>query len=356
MISRGCWALLASLLIAGQGIAEELMVNPGELADSEALSIGLVVFDPGLVEDTAAGRKQGIFPEIRNAESRYLPYAIRRALVDTNYWGAVRVLPEPDKSTELMITGRIERSDGGTMVIAVKARDSSGRVWIDANYSATAAENAFQASQRRAQRPFQEIYNQVANDLLRFRQALSAADLRRIQQIAELRYATTLAPDAFSNFLSVDDLGIYTIQRLPARNDPMLNRVQNIREQEYLFIDTADEQYAELYTEMTPVYDLWRQFQREQTEYRVAHDARLAEREKPPNGTFRAYKQSYSNFKWAKIQGQEMKLLAKGFNNEIAPTNMEIEGSVVKLNGSLDERYREWRRILRKIYDLETGG
>jgi len=27
----------------------------------------------------------------------------------------------------------------------------------------------------------------------------------------------------------------------------------------------------------------------------------------------------------------------------------------VKLSGSLDQRYREWRRILRQIADLETG-
>jgi hypothetical protein len=179
--------------------------------------------------------------------------------------------------------------------------------------------------------------------------------LKNIRRIAELRYAGALAPDAFGDFLSVDELGLYSIRRLPALNDPMLNRVERIREQEYLFIDTADDQFAELYTEMTPVYDLWRQFQREQMLYRTAHDARLANRDKPRKGSYQAYKQSYSGFKWAKIQGQEMKLLAEGFNNEIAPTTMEIEGTVVKLNGSLDERYREWRRILREIYNLETG-
>jgi hypothetical protein len=356
VITRTCHALLLASLFVVRAGAVELIVKTGEPGQREALNIGLVVFDPGLAEDTAAARKLGIFPEIRNAEAHYLPYAIRRTLVDSNHWGAVRVLPEPDKSTELLITGRIEQSDGATLSITVTASDSSGRVWTHRIYSATAAENAFQAAQRRSRRPFQDLYNEIVNDLLSFRQTLSPSDLQDIRRVAELRYAGALAPDAFGDFLSVNEQGFYSVRRLPAHNDPMLDRVQRIREQEYLFIDTADDQFAELYTEMTPVYDLWRQFQREQMQYRTAHEARLADREKPRKGSYQAYKQSYGGFKWAKIQGQEMKLLAQGFNNEIAPTTMEIEGTVVKLNGSLDERYREWRRILREIYNLETGG
>ena len=356
MIARTCYALLFAGVFVVRANAMELTVNAGEPGPHEALNIGLVVFDNGLEEDTAATRRLGIFPVIRNAEARYLPYAIRRTLVDSNHWGAVRVLPEPDNSTELLISGRIEQSDGSTLSITVTAGDSSGRAWISQTYTATAAEDAFQAAQRRSRRPFQDLYNEIANDLLAFRQTLGSTDLQTIRRVAELRYAGALAPDAFGDFLNVDEQGFYSVRRLPAHNDPMLNRVQRIREQEYLFIDTADDQFAELYTEMTPVYDLWRQFQREQMHYRTAHDARLANRDKPKRGSYQAYKQSYNGFKWAKIQGQEMKLLAQGFNNEIAPTSMEIEGTVVKLNGSLDERYREWRRILREIYNLETGG
>ena len=156
MTARACFVLLLASLFGSRAGAVELIVNAGEPGQREALNIGLVVFDPGLVTDTARARKLGIFPEIRNAEARYLPYAIRRTLVDSNHWGAVRVLPEPDKSTELLISGRIEQSDGTTLSITVTASDSSGRVWVERTYSATAAENAYQASQRRSRRPFQD--------------------------------------------------------------------------------------------------------------------------------------------------------------------------------------------------------
>ena len=135
----------------------------------------------------------------------------------------------------------------------------------------------------------------------------------------------------------------------------MMARVERVRAQEYLFIDTTDEQYAELYTAMTPVYDLWRQFQREQLEYRDAWEERLATREAPPKGSYQALKRGYNNYRWEKIQRQEMKVLAEGFDNEIAPTRLDIQGTIVNLNGSLDQRYREWRRILRQIYAIETG-
>ena len=57
-----------------------------------------------------------------------------------------------------------------------------------------------------------------------------------------------------------------------------------------------------------------------------------------------------------KMTIQELRELAEGFHNEVAPTSMEIEGRVVRLSGSLEQRYGEWRRILREIYALETGG
>jgi len=344
------------LVIIGQPLAAlELLGGPGEPAPQRSLDVSLLVFNPGIAEDTAQNRQAGIFPEIRNAEARYLPYALRRTLVDSNQWGAVRVIPEPDKSAELLVSGRILVSDGATLSIAVEAHDATGYRWLAKTYTGTAAEIAYEAAQRRARRPFQDVYNEVANDLLQLRRAFSESQLRAIRNVAQLRYATSLAPEAFGSYLGVTADGLQLALRLPANNDPMMQRILRIREQEFSFIDTADEQFATLYPEMTPVYDLWRQFQREQLLYREVREDRLLERDKPAAGTYQAYKQSYNNYRWAKLQAQEMKLLAKGFNNEIAPTTMDIEGTVVNLSGSLDERYREWRRILRQIYKLETG-
>jgi hypothetical protein len=352
---RLAFQLIVPLLFCASAAGLELQANEAEPDPRNALQISLVVLDPGIEKDSSRDRQRGVFPEVRQAESRYLPYALRRTLVDSNHWGAVRVLPEPEPSAEVLITGRIVRSDGVELTLALTARDSRGRLWFDREFAVSAAEDAYQATTRRTRRPFQDLYNEVANEVLAARQKLTAKELESIRRLAKLRYAATLAPTAFGSFLTVDAQGEYQLLRLPANDDPMMARIDRIREQEYLFIDTTDEQYAELYTEMTPVYDLWRQFQREQVIYRTAYEARLANREKPKSGSYQGLKQSYYSYRWAKLQRQEMKLLAEGFNNEVAPTSLVVAGTVVNLSGSLDERYREWQRLLREIFVLETG-
>jgi hypothetical protein len=335
--------------------AVPLIVSDTAPAPSRALEIGITVLDPGTGGDSAANRQQGIFPAVRNAESRYLAYALRRTLVDSNQWGAVRVLPGADPGFELLVTGEILISNGDTLSLQLRARDGRDRLWVDQTYTFTADEHAYRETERRLRRPFQDLYNAFANDLLAQRQSLKDDDFRAIREISALRYANALLPDAFAGFIARDAEGQWQLLRLPARDDPMMARIERVRAQEYLFIDTTDEQYAELYTAMTPVYDLWRQFQREQLEYRDAWEARLANREAPPGGSYEALKRGYNNYRWEKIQRQEMKVLAEGFDNEIAPTTLNVQGTIVNLNGSLDQRYREWRQILRQIYAIETG-
>ncbi len=333
----------------------ELLMRSTAPPPHRALEIGLVVLDPGTGGDSLANRQQGVFQDVRAAESRYLPFALRRALVDSNQWGAVRVLPGSDPGYELLVSGRILVSNGAELSLALRVRDSLDDVWLEKTYSFVAEENAYLETERRLRRPFQDLYHQFANDLLALKQQRSDKQLLRIREVSELRYAADLLPDAFGNYLGRDETGQITVERLPAEDDPMVARIRQVREQEYLFIDTTDQQYADLYTEMTPVYDLWRQYLWEQLAYREAWETRLAERDKPRRGSYQAMKQTYNNYKWEKIQREEMQTLAEGFDNEVAPTAMELEGKVVKLNGSLDQRYREWRDILRQIYQLETG-
>jgi hypothetical protein len=331
-----------------------LITSDAGPAEAEALEVGIAIFDTGTGGDSAGNRRLGIFPEVRSAESRYLPYALRRTLVDSNQWGAVRVLPGADPGFELLITGEILVSDGATLSLQIRARDSLDRTWLDKTYTFSAEENAYRETERRLRRPFQDLYNAVANDLLARRESMTLEDLRTIRNVSTLRYAAALLPDAFTDFLARDESGLVQLRRLPARNDPMLERIERVREQEYLFIDTTDEQYAALYTKMSPVYDLWRQFLREQMAYRDAWETRLAERDEPARGSYQAMKRSYNDYRWEKIQRQELQILAKGFNNEIEPTSLTVKGTVVNLSGSLDQRYREWRRILRQIYAIET--
>ena len=49
------------------------------------------------------------------------------------------------------------------------------------------------------------------------------------------------------------------VRRLPAEDDPNLDRVRQVREREYLFIDTLDEYFEDFSARMYPTYQDWRQ-------------------------------------------------------------------------------------------------
>lgn len=323
-------------------------------ATDDTVDVGLVVFDPGIPADESTHSKLGIFPEIRKAEAKFMPVMLRNSLVEAGGWGAVRVLPEPLESSELLVTGRIMRSDGQRLELQIEARDATGEQWLHRRYTGVTTPRDYPV--KGPADPYADVYAQIAADLRTTRQQKSAAQLSRIRQVALLRYAAALAPDAFSGYLTYSPEGGYAVQRLPAEDDPMLARVKRIREQEFLFIDTVDEQYTALSEQMAPTYNLWRQYGAEQARYRDEYQARVSSRESQGRrGSFAALQQTYDAYKWSKIHEQDLDELALGFNNEVTPTVMQASGRVFKLSGSLNNQYVEWRQILQRIFALETS-
>ena len=75
------------------------------------LNISIAVFDPGVPEDPLEIRRQRILPEVRQIEALLLPFMLREALVRTDEWGAVRIVPASEDAAELFISGAIVRSD-----------------------------------------------------------------------------------------------------------------------------------------------------------------------------------------------------------------------------------------------------
>ncbi len=351
---------LCPLFAAGQEtdspepVGSVSLVTESASDEDRQLDVGLVILDPGIPADASTYSRSGIFPEIRKAEARYIPVLLRQVLQEANAWGVVRVFPETPAGIELLVTGRILASDGQRLALAFTARDSTGRVWLQRSYLDEAADADYPVQP--GSDPYADLYRRVANDLLAVRRSLDARELHAIREVALLRYAANLAPEAFDGYLEQGEDGRFRLLRLPATDDPMLQRVETIRNQEHLFIDTVDEQYVDLYEQMAETYNLWRQFGREQAIYSQEYQQRALDSDRRgQRGSFVALEQVYTNYKGVKIQQQELDELATGFNNEVTPTVMEVSGRVFRLNGSLDGQYREWRDILRRIFALESG-
>jgi hypothetical protein len=136
----------------------------------------------------------------------------------------------------------------------------------------------------------------------------------------------------------------------------MMARIARIRNQEALFIDTVDEQYVDLGNELGPTYRLWRRSSLEQADYLEEYTERASGRElMAKQGSFAAMQQVYSAYRSVRIQEQDLFELATGFDNETAPTVLQMGESVVRLGGTLDQQYAQWRRILGQLIAIERG-
>ena len=45
----------------------------------------------------------------------------------------------------------------------------------------------------------------------------------------------------------------------------------------------------------------------------------------------------------------------EAFDAEMEPMLVEVEGRVLRLEGSVEAQYAEWRRLMREIYAEEVG-
>ena len=88
--------------------AARLGKEPGDPLDPNKpkLDVIIPIFDPGLIEGKEYN-KEGIWAELRRAESIRFAYKLKVALENTNVFGAIRVTPDPTATGDLYIIGKI---------------------------------------------------------------------------------------------------------------------------------------------------------------------------------------------------------------------------------------------------------
>lgn len=347
------------------------------LSEAQLLDVGITIFDANVPEDYDERIEQLIMPEVRRAESQYVPYFLKNTLQSTGNWGAVRVIPRPTEAVDLVISGKILRSDGESMSLEATATDASGRQWFSKEYSALASKYAYGPDMPPSIDAFQAIYKQIADDLLTYREQLTDTQTQRLRTLAELKFAQGFSTEAFSDHVTRDETGIYQISRLPAEQDPMLERVRKIREREYLFIDTLDEYYTNFYRQMYPSYQGWRRASYDQA---IAYKRLKAQAKSRTiagalsivGGVAAIYESSdayvdasglvgvtsgaslimsaIQKRNEAEQQAERLRELGSAAEAELVPTTIELENQTARLEGSVDQQYEQLRTILRRIY------
>lgn len=372
-----------------------------EIPADQLLNVNIVEFDPNVPAPADQDKDLPVVPAVRKAEASYLAYALRSTLEGTGQWGAVRVVPDGIDSSEVIVHGTILVSDGETLEIKIAAADATGRVWLDKTYARQASEDSYADSVGGGD-PYQSVFNEIANDLLAQRRRLDADAVLEVRRVSELRFAADIAPDAFSHYLQ-QSRGRYHVVGLPAQDDPMLARIAQIRERDNLLIDSLDQHYGIFYQGMAPAYRQWRlasfkegsemrELKREATMRKVAgglavlagvvglaSSGNKSQSNNPndpnqPNNNRQSSSRVQSVGSQAAIVGGAL-LLKSGFDKsrdaeihvlalqelntslggDLEPRVVSLEGQTVTLHGSAKEQYREWRKLLRELHQVETG-
>ncbi len=362
-----------------------------EVPAERLLDVGIHLFDPGIpkeVEDNPdLADKERIYPEIRKAEARYFPTRLRETMAGTAQWGAVRIVPALVDAVDLAVHGRILESNGAHLKLAIRAVDATGRVWLDQEYEGRADTRSYRAGGNPERDPFQNVYVNIADDLLAVRNKLGKEQLVTVQRVSDMRFASDFAPAAFSAYMEKErKTGHYKVVRLPADNDPLVKRMGEIRDRDDSLVDTVSDSYASFSEKMEAPYSDWRRYTHDEivAEEKLKAQARnrialgaiavaaavlvpdncgsancdrvaSAARYGAAAGGVMAVMSGLKKREEAKIHTDALKELSNSFDAEAAPLVVDVQGRTLRLTGTAEQQYAEWRRLLHELYVDETG-
>ena len=385
-------AALAVLAGCGtMGTARGPSVGPGSAAGAEAsdvayegvrLDVIVPIFDPGLPEDPDDYENEDVWPELRRAEANRFAVALRQALQDTQVFGDVRVSPDSEATGDLYVMGRIEKSNGQDVKIAIEAVDISGRRWLRERYRHRVKEQFWRDPRNAGIDPYQPVFDEAAEDVAALVKRRSSPELTELRRIAEIRFAKSLSEAAFAEYVE-ERGGRVTLTALPDRSDPMLERTRAIRVREGLFMDRMQTHYEAFAQRTDPSYAAWQEHSL--IEVKARNEARgralvqgVVGAALAVGGAYAAIKgggdydpgtevagitaaiaggvliaKSFESSAEGRVHADALTELGDSLDVEVASQVVELEGTTTELTGDAREQFRQWRAFLRRIYDEE---
>jgi len=344
------------------------------------LDVSVGIFDPNITDDKT--EESNGYIKILEAEARFMPFKLMETIQGTGNWGVVRVIPNHQSVMDVRVDGKIIKSDGATLELDITVSDSSNKKWYSKRYKEEASKYAYERSLTKGSEPFQGLYNKIANDMLLYYKKLNANEITTIRTVSQLRFAKRFSPEAFAEHIKIDSNGRYIVKRLPAKNDPVLQRIENIRQRDNMFVDTLQEYYGNFVLQMEEPYREWRRAYYEEGEALRTVNAQSTQRlvsgvlavlagilaQGSDSNVVRAAGQvavvaggagvvsGINKREEAKIHIEALQEISASLDAEIEPHTLTLEERTVTLTGSVNEQYAQWQQILREIYQNETGG
>ena len=346
--------------------------------EAELLDVGVVILDPGI---SAIEDEEQVYPEVRRAEATFMATELAEVLTEQGGWGAVRVVPDDRQFSDLLVRGTILRSDGEALELKILVSDARGTQWLDKRYQGITSRYAYEQGTRVKQDPFLAVYRLIANDMLAIFNQIPSEERITIRQVAEMRFARDFANGAFGDYLEEDESGHISLRRLPAEDDPMLNRIRGLRQRHYVFVDTLQGHYTGFAEDMYTPYQEWRkasyeetvalrELQAESQREMIAGGAAIIAGVLAQTSGSRAtrsagavgvigggalLKSGLEKRAESNIHSLALEELGQSLDAEITPRVIELEDRTVRLTGSVEDQYDQWRELLADIYAAELA-
>ena len=340
------------------------------------LDVAISLFNPGI---DATG--DSIFPEIRKAEAKYIPQMLKNTFQSQGRWGVVRLVPTNDDLLDLHITGNILFSDGETLRLLIQVQDATGYIWLRKTFVEDANTSTYQKSWSAENEPFKSLYEQIENDIYSLLRKASAQKRKFIKTISEIRFAKDFDSQTYSSYLHEEKNGRRRLVRQPSSDDPQFNRIRQVRLRNSMFVDILQEEYETFVNDIGEAYFTWRQkFYHQKIMYRnslaesqnkIYHGAVQALNILNPFTLFKLIsnpsEQTGAGFAVDQIESGlqirratdmykvELQELGKSLDSFAKSHNVSIDNYVMSLEGTVGQRYNQFRQILREIYLNESG-
>ena len=308
--------------------------------------------DVGISVNTKVRNKSGTDMEaaFRETEALLIGQRLRGELEQNDDWGVIRLFPEPSVIPQLTVQLSILASNGRELVVEAIVRAVTGETILSSAYRDISVDEDYTNDKAD---PFADLYVTMVNDIVH---SVSSAPNQEtyLRTVSSLRYASELVPAAFPDHLG-QEAGLYSVRREPSREDPMLIRLHRLQDYELLFLDTIDEQLANVSREVSDAYYLWMKSSKEQLDWLDLRRERGVSAETlRTESTFTRLQAVYAAHRSLKIHEQELFELVLELENETRATAVYANEQVFKLAGTLEQQYQEWRATLRRISDLES--
>jgi len=353
----------------------------------QQLDIIVPVFDPGLPDDPADYKKDGIWPELRRAEAVRFAYKMRLALEKTGAFGAVRVMPDKTATGDLYVIGKINTSNGEKVDINIQTYDIRGKKWFNKSFDHEVEADFYSNIRNKSKDPYAPVFSQAAVYLVKKLNHHNASDLMQLHELTDLRFGANFSEVSFSRYMKTHGSTVSMVG-YPAADDPMLARIKAIRVRDQLFTDRMQPHYEQFNRKMEDSYAIWQK--QSYAELQAEHEANKAAIGKAIAGVAliglavlsaiagansNSYGGAAAGTTGAIVAGQvgagmlgesskmrdEAKFhkdalneLGQSVDGEMAPQVVEFEKTAKKLTGNAKQQFAQWRAFLKRMYEQEA--